>query len=87
MPSIVRRSSLPLTALALTVSLGGCVAAPLAQLAVSKVTPTPTPTCGPATPGCTQGGNGFSMADLTHGLGQSLQKLTGDTPTPTTAAK
>lgn len=57
----------------LVFALGGCVAAPLAQMAVSQMAPAK-----PACTGCTNGAAApGSFADMSKGFGDSFQMLLG----------
>jgi hypothetical protein len=64
---------LPVAACALALALGGCVAAPLAQMAITQMTPKPT--CLVAS-GCQTGEAAGSFGDISKGLSDSFRKLT-----------
>jgi hypothetical protein len=55
--------------------LSGCVAAPLAQMAVSQMAPAKPP-CVPG-PGCQTDRTASAMNDISKGLTDSFQKLIG----------
>ncbi|MDR3530926.1 MAG: hypothetical protein P4L90_10285 [Rhodopila sp.] len=68
-------SRLPVAACALALGLSGCVAAPLAQIAVSQMAP-PKPPC-VAGPGCQTDVAGSSFGDISKGVTDSFHDLTG----------
>ena len=63
---------LPVLAVTLALSLGGCVALPLAQLAISQMS-TPKPAC----PGCTTDTAMTAFSTLSQGVSDSFNKLSG----------
>jgi hypothetical protein len=73
--SIIR----PIAGCALALALSGCVAAPLAQMAVMQMAPKPPCT---APSDCQAATTNGSFADLSHGLSDSFHKLTGQTSDP-----
>ena len=66
---------LPILACTLALSLSGCVAVPLAQLAVSQMAPTKS-----ACPGCTTGTATGAFDDISKALSDSFHKLPGSAP-------
>jgi hypothetical protein len=74
-------SYLPIAACALLLGLGGCAAAPLAQMAVSQRA-RPDPSCS----GCSTGGAN-SFGNLPKGVVDSLRKLATATSDRQTAAE
>jgi len=58
----------------LALGLSGCVAAPLAQMAVSQMT---KPTCA-AGPGCQTDAAAGSFGHISRGVADSFHKLTGN---------
>lgn len=61
-----------------SLTLSGCVAAPLAQMVVSQM-PAPKPAC----PGCTTETVTSTFVSLSQGVSASFHKLTGpDNPNP-----
>lgn len=63
--------AVPVAACALALGLAGCVAAPLAQMAVTQMAPKPCVSgaaCQPAAAG--------SFGDISRGVGDSFHKLT-----------
>ncbi len=66
---------LPVAACALALGLGGCVAAPLAQIAASQMMPVKTPCV--TGPGCQTNVADGSFGDISKGIGNSFRKLTG----------
>lgn len=66
------RNQFRLLLLLLSCGLTGCVAAPLAQVAVSQMSTPVAPPC-PAGTVCQAGG---VVADISKGLGDSIHKLT-----------
>jgi hypothetical protein len=79
---IKRVSPLPLAIVCgLGLSLGGCMAAiPLAQMALSRPTPSDR-----ACPGCTTNTAASPMGDISKGLSDTFHKWTSTTPTEVTA--
>jgi hypothetical protein len=71
---------LPAVACGLAISLGGCMAVPLAQMALSQA-PAADRTCA----GCVTNANAGKIGDLTRGVTDSLRKWAGDAPAETTA--
>ncbi|HEY1411156.1 MAG TPA: hypothetical protein VGF36_03405 [Rhodopila sp.] len=65
---------LPLTACALALALGGCVAAPLAQMAVSQMAPANVPCAAGAT--CQSGGAGDGFGAMSKSVSDSFHQLT-----------
>ena len=63
---------LPVMAVTLTLALSGCAVVPLAQLAVSQMTPAK-----PACPGCTTETAMTAFSTFSQGVSDSLNKLTG----------
>ena len=61
---------------ALALGLSGCVAAPLAQMAVLQMT---KPSC-TAGPGCSTNVAANSFGDMSKGVTDSFHKLTGGAP-------
>jgi hypothetical protein len=64
--------SLPLVACALVLGLSGCVAAPMAQRAVSSASPRPTCLTGP---GCQPTGGSLPHPDLAGGMAQTWHAM------------
>jgi hypothetical protein len=64
--------ALPAAALALTLALGGCVAVPLAQMAVTQMAPKP---CLSVT-GCQPAAAGGGFEEMSTGISGSLRRLT-----------
>jgi hypothetical protein len=65
-------------------SLSGCVAVPLAQLAVSQMA-TARPACAPG-PACQTDVASNSFGDISAGMTNSFHRLMGNTPEPQTVA-
>jgi hypothetical protein len=63
----------PIVAGALAMALSGCVAVPLAQIAVTQMAPKPV--CTDPT-GCQPVAAGGSFGDLSRGFGDSFHRLT-----------
>jgi hypothetical protein len=59
----------------LAVALGGCVAVPLAQIAVSQMS-----SANPPCPGCSGGAPTGALGDISKGVSDSFHKLTGAAP-------
>ena len=78
------KQSVPLLACTLALGLSGCVAAPLAQMAVTQMVP--------AQPACTPGSNcpanavAGSLGEISKGVTDSFHKLIGSSPDQMTAA-
>ena len=72
---------LPVMAVTLAVALSGCVAVPLAQLAMSQMAPTK-----PACPGCTADTAMTAFSTISQGVSDSFNKMTGVAPDTKKAA-
>jgi hypothetical protein len=68
---MVSKLDLPVIACGLLFGLGGCVAAPLAQVAVSQMASPAVPCVNPS--GCSPGGG---LGGVAKGVGDSFHKLT-----------
>jgi hypothetical protein len=64
---------LPVAACALFLALSGCVAAPLAQMAVMQMAPAK-----PACPGCSADAATGAFGEMSKGISDSFHKLTGE---------
>ena len=67
---------LPLAACAVSLGLTGCVAVPLAQVAVSQIMPAKSPCL--AGPGCQTALADGSSAGMSKGVSDSLRRMTGN---------
>ncbi|MGD0107305.1 MAG: hypothetical protein ABSC06_25190 [Rhodopila sp.] len=73
-----------LLACTLALSLGGCVAAPLAQMAVTQMVPA-QPACTPGS-SCPTNAVADSVGEISKGVTASFRKLIGSAPDQLTAA-
>jgi hypothetical protein len=71
---------LPVLICALGLSLSGCVAVPLVEMAISQA-----PSADRACSGCATNPTASPLANLSKGVSDSFHKLTGAAPTEVTA--
>jgi hypothetical protein len=75
---------LPVLACTFALGLSGCVAVPLAQMAVTQMAP-PKPPCVDG-PGCQTNVASNSFGDMSKGVADSFHRMIGGTAEPQTVA-